>query len=108
MPDKGYNLLILPESRGISLNIMKIKASSYLASKAITPAMQPEKRFRQVTVLGMWRVIAFAIIVSYFNLAITVWLPVVNCPMLTQISVPNGRYTSTREPNFMNPKCSSI
>ena len=44
----------------------------------------------------------------YFNLAITVWFPVVACPIFTQTSVPTGRYTSTREPNLMNPMCSSM
>jgi len=44
----------------IALNMIKTSAHSYWASNAITLAIQPENKFRQVTVFGIWRVIAFA------------------------------------------------
>ena len=57
---------------------------------------------KEVMVLGMWRRI------GYFNLASMVWFPVVFWFMVTHTSVPTGRYTSTREPSLMNPKCWSM
>jgi hypothetical protein len=35
-------------------------AASYLAWKAMTEAMHPERRLQQVTVLGIWRLMLIA------------------------------------------------
>lgn len=43
-----------------------------------------------------------------FRRAITVRSPVVVWPIFTHTSVPMGRNTSTLEPSFMNPRCSSM
>ena len=43
-----------------------------------------------------------------WSLAMTVWLPVVACPSFTLTSAVSGRKTSTREPNLMKPRCSSM
>ena len=40
--------------------------------------------------------------------AITVRSPVVACPIFTHTSVPMGRNTSTLDPSFMKPRCSSM
>ena len=45
-----------------ALIMMKVRAQSYLNSNAITHAIQPENRFRHVSVLGIWRVIRLAIV----------------------------------------------
>ena len=42
----------------------------------------------------------------YFNRAIIVSLPTVESPTSTKISVSSGKNKSTREPNFINPRCS--
>ena len=51
----------------IELKAMKSRASSYFASKAMTQAIQPEKRFRQVTVFGILFLITFVIVTELFE-----------------------------------------
>ena len=46
---------------------MKSRASSYFASKAMTQALQPEKRFSQVTVFGILFLITFVIVTELFK-----------------------------------------
>ena len=55
---------IMPSKKSnTALKIMKASAHSYLASNAMTQAIHPENRFRQVRVFGIWRVMQFAIVV---------------------------------------------
>ena len=55
--------------------------------------------------------VAYACLSVFFlslRRAITVRSPVVACPIFTHTSVPMGRKTSTLDPSFMKPRCSSI
>ena len=45
---------------------------------------------------------------GYTMRAMTVWSPVVGWFIFTVGVQPSGKYTSTREPSFMKPRCSSM
>ena len=98
-------------------------AQWYWPWNAAPVAIHPQMRLQQVMELGICRVMMFAIINCMFlnkrekrnqplvcpqSCAMMVSLPTVFCPIFTLTSVPKGRYRSTREPNLMKPRCSSM
>ena len=90
--------------------MMHSRASFASPAKAKAVATQPEKRLQQVTKLGMCFFIFsfFYVVYRVFILAMTVWSPVVACPIFTQTSESTGRKRSTRLPSLMKPRCSSM
>ncbi len=79
--------LIPSKKSKVAPMIIHNKAISGFPPKANDVAMQPDIRLQHVIVLG----ICFFMLIFYFNFAMMVWSPVVDCPIFTHTSVPRGR-----------------